>query len=276
MTHNGQPGSKRRLRQQQTTPHKLLDVVLSPALPWPGRRWTLERSSLRDYQYRPTTPQISLAELYHENSKFYQQMLPELWAAAIDVDAFRDEYVRRRAQVGSRLRELPFELAPPHRTVLTKLAATLEARAFYAVDVRVVSERTVAVHEPVSDTLAVLKEYSAEEHVRLTRAVHLLSSEGAGHDEPAAPSGGSLIFILGAFARNEVLFGTRGYRHTMLEAGRVVQAAVQGAESCDVSARLCLAFADREVDTLMEADGVEQGTLAVIEMRKWGDRGREG
>src|SRR2546422_7532087 len=73
------------------------------------------------------------------------------------------------------------------------------------------------------------------------------------------------ILILGSFARNDVLLGPRGYRRTLLETGRLVQEIVHQAKRLGLTVRPLYEFTDRDVDTVMEADGIEQSTLMAFE-----------
>ena len=75
-----------------------------------------------------------------------------------------------------------------------------------------------------------------------------------------------MLLVLGSFARNDILFGPRGYRRTLVEAGRMAEEVVANADRSGISRRVIYEFIDRELDSVMEADGVEQGTLIVIEL----------
>src|SRR6266540_4037657 len=70
-------------------PDDLLGLVLSAPLLWPGRTVRLERDSLLDCMGRSASAQVSVAELYHENSKLNRAHLPELVHTAVDAARFR-------------------------------------------------------------------------------------------------------------------------------------------------------------------------------------------
>ncbi len=82
-------------RRSQEPPNakKLMDQVVFSALDWPGKTVRLERNSLEDYCQRPSSSRLSIAELYHENSKLFPAMVAELAAATLDSDGVRLEFL---------------------------------------------------------------------------------------------------------------------------------------------------------------------------------------
>jgi len=52
----------------------------------------------------------------------------------------------------------------------------------------------------------------------------------------------------------------------LIEAGRVLEAALRVASQLGLFARPHLEFADRALDLILEADGVEEGVIAAIEI----------
>jgi hypothetical protein len=72
--------------------------------------------------------------------------------------------------------------------------------------------------------------------------------------------------VIGNFARNDLLFGARGYRRTLIEAGRVTEKIRELAVALKLGPRLRLEFADRVADEILECDGVEERILAVVEL----------
>ncbi|HEX2211376.1 MAG TPA: hypothetical protein VHG93_27070, partial [Longimicrobium sp.] len=65
-------------------------------------------------------------------------------------------------------------------------------------------------------------------------------------------------------ARGEALLGSRGYRRTVLDAGRVAAGLEAAAGQAAVPVHAAYEFHDREVDRLLEIDGTELGTLALF------------
>jgi Nitroreductase family len=233
-------------------------------LDWPGKTVRLERNSLIDYQQRPISPNVSVAEFYHENSKLYPNMASELAASKTAVGELRREFLRCRAAAPV---QIPTEQGFDERAVsrlLTTVARTIDHELFYAVEIRAAVGDTLFWHEPVTDRLELLKRLSAEDRVSLRNALGLL------HPADLLPEG-PMVFLIGCFARNDVLFGPRGYRRTLLEAGQVTAALLAAAAQLGLEGAPIFEFTDRDVDAVMEADGIGDGTLAAIALGETGD-----
>lgn len=237
------------------TPEDLLRLSMSVPLAWPGRTVRLERDSLFDYHGRSASAQVSVAELYHENSKLSVEMLPELVHTAVDAARFRREFLRRRAVVAR---------AHADGREVDDFWADLIRQSFegnpdlaYAIELRLLVGTAVYAAEPAG-TLRLLRRLDPAGLERLAAALALL--------EPSpCTDRAAVLFVLGCFPRNEILLGRRGYRRTLLEAGRVAQEIVQQAERLGRGATVRYEFSDRDVDLLMEADGVEQSVILTVE-----------
>ncbi|MCM3905796.1 MAG: hypothetical protein ND866_29235 [Pyrinomonadaceae bacterium] len=81
-----------------------------------------------------------------------------------------------------------------------------------------------------------------------------------------SPSDTHIAFVMGNFARNDVLYGSRGYRRTLVEAGRVTDRVLHKAAELQLVAKCRCEFIDRDIDAVLEADGIEEGTIVVIEL----------
>lgn len=234
------------------------EVLLAPLF-WPGKTVRLERNTMVDFRQRSTSPQFAISELYHENSKLFPEMVPEMAACLADADAIRREFVERRAVVVRTAATGDFKLGKRYRALLTEATRSIPLDLFYAIELRIVSGGLLAVYEPVLDLFQVVKELSSSELSSLEAATHLLNR--AGTEQLNYP----LILVLGSFARNEILFGPRGYRRTLLEAGRVTESVISNANAAGITTKVFYEFDDRQVDAVMDADGVEQGTVGIVE-----------
>jgi hypothetical protein len=217
-------------------------------LDWPEKTVRLERNSLLDHQQRPTSPNVSVAELYHENSKLYPNMLGELAAARVKVKELRQEFIRRRAAVAARH---PPEQGFDHhavRQLLTAVAQTMDHELFYALELRVAAGNLLATHEPSTDSLQVVKHLSPEDLEKLRSALRLTISADA---LPEAD-----IAFDRLFAKRASLL-SRGYRRTLLEAGQVTAGLLAGRAPWS---RCCPIFNSRIATRTVEADGIEEGT----------------
>ncbi len=249
------------------TPRKLIAQLLHAPLDAPWKTVRQERNSLLDYRQRLTSSNLSVAELYHENSKLFPQMLPELTVVRLPADEFRREVIGRRSAVVRANGASPLCLDPGWRDLISGVREVTALELFYAIELRILDGQLLALHEPASDTLQVIKQLSASDQGQLRRALRLTSTP----EEP--PHSGPLLFILGRFACNDVLFGPRGYRRTLLEAGQVAQELLHQARQRRLTVRPLYEFIDRDVDAVLEADGIEEGTVAVFELRGVGHVG---
>jgi hypothetical protein len=239
-----------RRTQETITPKKLFDEVVFSPLDWPGKTVRLEAGTLESYCQRSTSGRISVAELYHENSKLFPAMIAELTADRVDHTQVRQEFLRRRAE--SRAQDKTVQLNARAGELVGKIGPAIQPELFYAVELRFLQSGVLASYEPLSKQLHLTKRITDDDAARLHDAINLMEKSG---------SHGDLVFVIGNFARNDLLYGARGYRRTLIEAGRVVEAirAIVG----DLP-RVSLEFADRVVDGILECDGVEEGTVAVI------------
>jgi hypothetical protein len=239
------------------TADQLLNTVLFGSLAWPGRTVRLERDSLLDYRNRPTSGQVSAAELYHENSKLSPELLPGLALAAVDPSELRREFLRRRGALAAR--------APGHQLGGMELwdellgpVAERSLEQLYAIELRVADGGAVVAYEPASKAFRPVKNLEDGERAQLDTAVLLVDNEE--HVPRPLP----LLLVLACFPRNEIVFGERGYRRTLLEAGQVTREIVTSAAEHGRTVRIHYEFADRDVDRIMEVDGVELSTVIAI------------
>jgi hypothetical protein len=105
-----------------------------------------------------------------------------------------------------------------------------------------------------------LKGLTPEDGRRLASAVDIE------HPNARPVRTGTLMFLVGSLARNDLLYGARGYRRTLLEAGRVTEVALRESANTGIIARARLEFIDRTVDSVLESDGTEESVLVVIDL----------
>lgn len=248
------------------TVQELFAMTLSAPVDWPGKTIRLEPDSVLDYRNRSVLPRVSVAELYHENSKLAPHMVTWLAASRVDPAAVRDEFVNRRARVwrSGRFRDVG---SPAARRLLRGTAERVPRGLFYAVEVRLACVGGLGLFEPVTGQVRLVKELALTEMERLLTATGIArtGTETEAHETEAA-------LIVGCFPRNELLFGPRGYRRTLMEAGVLTSELCKAAPG-EFSVTAHYEFDDYEVDAVAEADGTEESVLAVIELRE-GDDGR--
>ncbi len=153
----------RRRHSEIVDPWQFVFDVFHMPLDWPWKRASLARRSDRDYRQRSLSSNPSIAELYHENSKLYEERLHELAAiSVVDATELSSEFVRRRAMAlpGDHPRSL--ELDHAHRSILASFVSS-ESHLSYEIELRLLSGAELAIHEPITDTLRVIKQLSSEE-----------------------------------------------------------------------------------------------------------------
>jgi hypothetical protein len=247
----------RRTRERLST-QKMFDEVVFSSIDWPWKTVRLERDTLQDYCQRPASAIISVAELYHENSKLFPQRVPELAVTRVESDKVRRQFLQRRSSTAA---DAPaVNLAPECRRMLSAVTQQIPTDLFYAIELRLAAGDMLLFHEPISDKLQLLKRISADEQTRLRNALRLLAPSGEREHT------GPVLLVVGNFARNDLLFGSRGYRRTLIDAGRVTEGVLGIARQAGRAARVKTEFTDRDVDVLVEADGVEEGVVIAIEL----------
>jgi hypothetical protein len=247
----------RRTREQQSTKSIFNEVVFS-SLAWPWKTVRLERDTLQDYCQRPSSATISIAELYHENSKLFLQKLPELAVTRIELAKVQREFLKRRSSATSNTPAV--NVPSKFRQLLSATVSTTPAELYYATELRLVLGEMMLGHDPLADRVHLLKRMSLENWTRLRKALSLVARPGEQEHN------GPVLLIVCNFARYDLLFGSRGYRRTLIEAGRVADAVLGIARQHGLSARLTTEFADRDLDCLAEADGIEEGVISAIEL----------
>ena len=226
------------------------------ALDWPGKTLRLDADSLDRYQQRPLSAAISVGELYHENSKLIPERAGERLSDGLDAREFKLSLIRAAsaaagAAAPTRAVPVPEELG----AVLGRYSASLPEELRYAVEIRPLVGNRVTVHEPSTNGCRALRLLSRPQLEELESGVHA--------SQPRADSP-MLIFVIGLFARNAILYGERGYRSTLLESGATVYAIAAAAAGLDIPTQVITEFQDHRVDSILDLDGTEVGTLAVV------------
>jgi hypothetical protein len=265
-----------------------LDLLVYSPLDWPGKTVRLDPDSVQSHLQRASSGAASVAEVYHANSGLSSATVGRLLAARTDVAAFRRLTIERSAAVG--VRTDPADPSPPSWLSGLLLAARDDAGIdlFYALELRLVHGGVLYGLEPLSGRCAVLALQTAADAQAVDRALRLLGQGhagqghvgqghvGQGQVDPRAspPVGGdrhaaqALVLIVGRLGRHDALYGARGYRRTLVEAGRLSQEMVRLAARYGVSAAVVTEFGDAELDAAALVDGVADSCLVVVELRR--------
>jgi hypothetical protein len=237
---------------------RFFDEMLFAPLHWPLKVVRLERDSFEDFRQRPLSAGISVAELYRENSKLFPQALPEIAAMRADPGLRREFVSRRAAELTAEASETSVD--PPLAEFLARIVSRVELELFYSIELRLVLGASLAIYAPPSRTLHLVKQLSVRDLEVLRRATRLLAPPRL------PPHEGGLLFIVGFFGRDEMLLGPRGYRRTLLEAGRITQVVLEERRARGQPTYPVYEFADRDVEAAIELDGTEVGALVGFEL----------
>lgn len=246
-------------------PDELFQGALFHPLAWPQRSVALRPTALEDCLGRSATQRLSVGELYHVNSKLHPRH-PAMTAGSVDsAAAARRDFVRRRCEAAGAEPAAAMASGVNVSDRLEGVLAVIRAAALagdrellYGLELRLIAQGRLFGCEPLSGRLWPIRALSTQDLDALDRAV-----------EPAVLSGKPsaaqvIVAVLGAFTRGEILLGSRGYRRTVLDAGRYIAALHAAAEAGPTGAfTIALEFHDRPVDAVLEADGLEFGTLAL-------------
>jgi hypothetical protein len=244
---------------------EVLHRLVYGSVDWPGKTLRLDADSLDRYQQRPLSRAVSIGELYHENSKLIPERASEWLCDGLDARSFKLSVVHAMSEVAAAAAPIPPVPLPEHlAAVLARYPAALPEEVRYAVDVRPLVGNRVTVHEPGADGCRALRVLSRSELEALEAGVYAgRSGGGAGH--------ATLVFVVGMFARNAILYGERGYRSTLLESGATLHAIAAGAAELNMPAHVITEFDDHRVDSILDLDGIEAGTLAVVSLGRPAD-----
>ncbi len=246
------------MKQRPATADELFDDMLYSPLDWPGKTTRLRRDSVQDVRQRSASHAPGLGELFHENSKLYPAGIGELAASRFDTDTVRSGFLTRRGSGSRRAAAMGPEWFATVRPLLGAVAQQRRRLLFYALELRVSDGAWIAQYEPLTNELFPIKAIGRPEYEAVSQALQLI---GPPRTQPAA-----LVFVVASFVRNEVLYGARGYRRTLMEAGRLAEALVVQAELSSVELRPVFEYHDRVVDHFVEVDGVDAGTVLVLEL----------
>jgi hypothetical protein len=158
-------------------------------------------------------------------------------------------------------------VSPALQRLLALTTAELDMDVFYAVEIRARLVDRLLAWDPSNGEFTALKGLTESDASLLESALKVL-----GRPPRLAPH--AALFVMGWFARNDVLLGPRGYRRTLLEAGRVLEVLLRVSRTLGIENELHTEFTDVDVDRVLEADGVETGTLAVLTLSEHGNEGR--
>ena len=233
----------------------------------------LERTTQSDYLHRMSSASAHVAELFHENSKLSPAMSLVVPRNTRKIDELREwffstAYAMRKEEVEPlHERELRIHQddLPAHlRSFLEPFTvAGTVTDTLFSVDLLVLTGERLYRVVPRTQHLWVERTFFEEDFAKLRTAVPELA--------PAALVDPELVFLVGCPWRYMSVYGPRGYRHMLMDAGRLLAHMGQRATDERLSCEVTQNFYDHRVDGLLYADGVERSTLAVCNLKEQAD-----
>jgi hypothetical protein len=246
------------MSRRPVTPEELIEDTQYSPLDWPWKTTRLRRDSVQDVRQRSASTNAALGETYHENSKLYPACLDDLAANRLDPDSARLAVLRRSAASARTSSDADKMRSPILQPLLKDVAREENLQLFYALELRLADGEGLVRYEPIAGRLERLRSFSQRDSESLQDSLAVLGI--------AKRSSAERLFIVAAFSRNEILYGPRAYRRTLLEAGRLVQIVVDEADRRRITNRVVLEFFDRNINHFVAVDGVEEAVVAVVEI----------
>jgi hypothetical protein len=245
---------------------ELLEELISNKISMPQKTTYLERNSLTDVTQRFTNVNYNIAELYHENSKLSKYTIEEMVVKKLDdVKSFKERTVLTPYKVALPNFNFKKESSKEHNRLfaIAKLAEVLHELMktpdlLYSLDLKIVlNTGDLLWFNPAQNELYIERSLSTLEMSNLQECIFDVSSIPIKSYQVG-------ICIVGLFLRNMVLYGIRGYRKTLIEAGQVAQFISQKLEMVNLQTDIITEFHDRDMDLLLGCDGIERSILLTL------------
>ena len=225
----------------------------------------LSHSATSDYLYRHVRSKPHVAELYHENSKLNPYSTLQIPPDTSTLEQVRRWFFETAYRVdeevlianGSGLR-IPYDQFPEWLQNPLNLFSqrTPLAGLLYATDLLVLYDGLLARVVPESDYLWIEREVKSE----VTRLPDLFWRLPPVNIEDCS----TMLFLIACPWRYMLLYGPRGYRHTLLDIGRLLGYFQYRCEFDGHLLAIHQDFLDTKADDFVQADGVERSVYALL------------
>lgn len=249
-------------------PDQLLTMLEESIVPSP-HSIDLSRTPLTDYLYRQVRKKPHVAELYHENSKINPHstlqpidnpvVLEQIrhWFFSTAYELKEEDYVLEESpELRFALDELPESVADLLRPFTEAGAA---ANLLYSIDLLVLRGGLLARLFPESPYLWTEREVPDQERAFLGSKFGLAPDDWEGTE--------AVLFVVACPWRYMLLHGPRGYRHTLLDVGRLLAYFEGHTAEHGLDLTVAQNFHDTAVDNSILADGLERSAYAVLTLR---------
>ena len=231
----------------------------------------LMRTVKSDYLHRFSEHTQYVAELFQENSKLTRCSTLEVPPDHRKLEEVREWYFNTAYAI----KEEDLDSTQAHHVrmpieeLTEALASLLEVfsqpgcvtNSLYALDLFLLHSGRLFRIVPQSSYLWVERDYQAEEVQRLKREIIDVSRDMLAHAS-------NFLFVVGVAWRYMMVYGPRGYRHTLMDAGRLLAHLEARASQVGIRMEASQNFYDNRVDRFLFMDGVERSTLAVIALQE--------
>ena len=250
-------------------PGLLFPTIEEAVLPRPGSL-TLDRGPDGAYVHRLTSGVTNVAEQYHVNSRLHPHALDNIPLDEKLCRAIADWYFttgyRPRAEdlddataVAWRARVPVAALSPPLRRFFGALGAEGDLwSVWYGLDFWALQGGELFRIPPTGEFAWKERDLGDQERLRLRAALFF-------DDAPAVPID-TTVFVAAVPWRYMLLQGPRGYRRSLLDAGRALEVFAGCRGSGALAGVAVTDFHDREIEDLLALDGVERQPVLCLAM----------
>ena len=236
----------------------------APIIPSP-HSIDLSHSAASDYLYRQVKPKPHVAELYHENSKLSPHSTLQVPSDTSMLEQVRRWFFETAYRVdeetlvdnGAELR-IPYDQLPGWfqgpLNLFSKPGSL--ANLLYATDLLVLHDGMLIRVVPESDYLWIEREVKNE--------VTLLSRLFWKSQSVRLEEYSTMLIVVACPWRYMLLYGPRGYRHTLLDIGRLLGYFQNWYKSYGHPVTVHQDFFDTRADEFVQADGIERSVYALL------------
>ena len=225
----------------------------------------LSHSAASDYLYRQVRLKPHVAELYHENSKLSPHSTLQIPSDTSVLEQVRRWFFETAYRVdeetlvanGLGLRS-PYDQLPEWLQAPLNLFAKPGSLAnlLYAIDLLVLYDGMLFRIVPESEYLWIEREAKNE----ATRLPGLFWRSPPISTEECS----TMLIVVACPWRYMLIYGPRGYRHTLLDIGRLLGYFQYQCEPGEYPVTVHQDFLDTKVDEFIQADGVERSVYALL------------
>ncbi|MDE3259264.1 MAG: hypothetical protein OYM47_15650 [Gemmatimonadota bacterium] len=227
----------------------------------------LSHSALSDYMYRDMRKNPHLAELYHENSKINPHSTLQVPTDKILLEDVRrwffttaysfDEESEVNGDAGFSIsyKNLPLWLQSPLQPFTKPGSLT---NLLFAVDLVLVHDRLLVRVVPQSENLWIERELVNRDVRSELCEIFWIKPP------PKLDDDFTMLFVVACPWRYMLIYGPRGYRHTLLDIGRLLGHLEHRSNFDGHIMAVHQDFLDTKADEFVQADGVERSVYAIL------------